>query len=108
MDSFKKYIEDFVKNFDTYIYPDSLSPVYQILMAFISGLFFGAYHYAFLWTFISYSIFEYIFCICAYNRPQIYNFRTRAVAILMAIAGILFSKFIWGFYNPPMFRFFPY
>lgn len=100
-----KYIKDLIKNFDCMVYPDTYIPMYQILSGFIFGLFFGPYHNAFIWSLLSYGIFEYILYLTTRKRPRLYVWRVRFVAIFFSILGTLFSKYIWGNPEIPLFKF---
>lgn len=100
-----KDLKDLLKNFDRVIYPDTFIPIYQILSALLFGLFFGPFHNAFIWSLVSYGIFEYILYIATRKRPRLYSWRIRIIAILFSIGGILFSKFIWGDPKIPLFKF---
>jgi len=70
-------------NWQDWVYPNSYTPIFQILGSFIMGLIFGAYHNSYLWTFVSYFTFEYIMVLATYRRvPSIYSWKTRFLAIL--------------------------
>ena len=98
------YIKDTIKHIDEIIYPNTYIPLYQVISAFGIGLLFGSFHRAFIWSLISYLIFEFFLQLCTCNRPYMYVWQVRVIAIMFSIIGILFSKFIWG--NRPLFQFF--
>lgn len=98
----KDYILNLVKHIDETVYPNTYIPLYQVLSAFVIGLFFGAFHSAFIWTITSYIAFEFILRLSTRNRPHLYVWPARIMAICASILGILFSKCIWG--NGPIFR----
>lgn len=97
-------IVNMLNGIEEIIYPNTYIPIYQAITAFILGLFWGAYHTAFIWTLISYLIFEFILTIALRNRPYLYLWKFRILAIGVSLLGIIFSKFIWG--NRPIFQFF--
>lgn len=98
-------VKEFVKNFECNIYPDTYIPAYQILTAIIFGLIFGPYHNAFIWSLLSYGIFEYILYLATRKRCQLYVWKIRIVAILLSILATFFSKYIWGNPKIPLFKF---
>lgn len=87
----------YAKNWPEYLYPNSYTPIFQIIGSFMMGLLFGAYHNSYLWTFISYFTFEYIMVLATCRRvPAIYNWKTRVIAVFMGVIGILISKYCWN------------
>jgi hypothetical protein len=96
MDTIKAVASEFEK----YIYPDTYTPVYQVLSGVLIGLFFGAYHKAFIWSLVSYCLFEYLLVISTRKRQYLYDWRYRILAIMGSILGIIISKAIWGQSEP--------
>jgi hypothetical protein len=89
----------FSTKWQEYLYPQSYTPGFQILGAFMMGLVFGAYHKSFLMTIVSYMAFELILVIATQGRvPAIYDWRVRIAAIVLGFVGLLLSKYLWKSY----------
>lgn len=92
-------IKWFATKWQEYLYPQSYTPAFQILGAFMMGLVFGAYHKSFLMTIVSYMAFELILVIATQGRvPAIYDWRVRIAAIVLGFVGLLLSKYLWQKY----------
>lgn len=102
MQEYIDYIKTKINNIE-YIFPDTYTPLYQILSAFLFGLLFGPFHYAYIYSFAWVVFFEYIFRLFTRNRKHLYIWEYRIASIFMSIVGVTFSKFIW--HSNPRFTF---